>query len=345
MERARAPRSESRPDPDVSFSGPASGAVRSSESAETISEAEAQRVWQAAARLQAEAARRLDARSKVLAEEHRAAPVEAAAFTRAEVAEIAQAAGIDPSYVELAWREVEAEHARATTVSDARHDRASAFLGTDAERLTVTRTFRADPEDVLAAMERVFTADPYRLKLAEVLGDSDALTDSVLVFDVPQVDAMSSVSGGYTAFSYAMTIADLTRAVVTLHPLGDGRTEATMAVDLRHGKARNFTVGAWLTGLGATVAALVGGVAGLALGDGGAGAVLGAGIAGSGGGGLSWLAYRAAYRAGLRKGKGALEDLLKAVDVNLRTGGAFAPTPSPPRTSGGGPLSSILSDL
>jgi len=260
---------------------------------------------------------------------HHASPSAASAFTRDEVAEIAQAAGIDPAFVALAWREVEAEALRTDTVSDARHARASAFLGTDAERLSVTQTFRAEPEAVLAAMERVFPADPYRLTLAEVVGDTDALTDSVLIFDVPQI-TMTTGAAGYTPFAHAMTIADLTRAVVTLHPMGDGRTEATVTVDLRHGKARNLTVGGWMTGAGAALLAAAGGVAGLAIGDGGLGAVLGAGLGGSSGGWLSWVVYRAAYASGLRKGTKALDGLLKAVDVNLRTGGAFSPAPPRP---------------
>lgn len=292
---------------------------------DTVGEAEAQLVWRAAARLQAEAARRLEGRSQALARGHqsdRAPGADSAAFTRAEVAEIAEAAGIDPSFVALAWREVEAEQLRPSTVSDGLHRRASAFLGTDAERMSVTRTFRAGPEAVLAAMQQVLPADPYRLTLAEVVGDADALTDAVFIFDVPQVAVQAAQTGGYTPFSYAMSIADLTRAVVTLHPLGDGGTEATVTVDLRHGKAVNFKVGAWLTGAAAAVL----GAVGFALGDGGA-AVAAAGLGASGGGGLTYAGYRAAYAAGLKKGERALEEMLRAVDLRLRSGGAFAPVP------------------
>lgn len=294
---------------------------------ESVGEAEAHLVWRAAARLQAEAARRLEDRSQTLARGHqsdRAPGAEPAAFTRAEVTEIAEAAGIDPAFVALAWREVEAEQLRPSTVSDRLHRRASAFLGTDAERMSVTRTFRADPEAVLAAMQQVLPADPYRLTLAEVVGDVDALTDAVFIFDVPQVTVQAAQTGGYTPFSYAMSIADLTRAVVTLHPLGDGGTEATVTVDLRHGKAVNFKVGAWLTGAAAAVLGMVG----FALGDGGAAvAAAAAGLGASGGGGLTYAGYRAAYAAGLKKGERALDEMLRAVDLRLRSGGAFAPVP------------------
>lgn len=294
---------------------------------ESVGEAEAQLVWRAAARLQAEAARRLEDRSQALAQGHRSdrTPDARAAFTRAEVTEIAEAAGIDSAFVALAWREVEAERLRSDAVSDRLHGRASAFLGTDAERLSVTRTFRADPEAVLAAMQQVLPADPYRLTLAEVIGDADALTDAVFIFDVPQVTVQAAQTGGYTPFSYAMSIADLTRAVVTLHPLGGGETEATVTVDLRHGKAVNFKVGAWLTGGAAAIL----GALGFTVGDGGATAIAAAGLGASGGGGLTYAGYRAAYAAGLKKGERALDEMLRTVDLRLRSGGAFAPPPRP----------------
>ena len=154
--------------------------------ADTVAQGGAREVWRVAARLQAEAARRLDARSASLAGGHRAGDPSdepPGAFSRAEVEEIAQAAGIGPSFVALAWREASRHHA---PVSDDRQRRASAYLGTDAERLSVTRTFRAAPDEVLAAMQRVLPADPYRLSLVDVLGEADDLADTALLFDVPQ---------------------------------------------------------------------------------------------------------------------------------------------------------------
>ena len=289
----------------------------------TIDPEQAERVWRVAARLQADAARRLDARSRQLADEQAPADRPTAAFTRDEVDEIARSAGIDPSFVALAWREVAAEQHRAP-VSDDRQRRASAFLGTDAERLAVTRTFRAPPDAVLAAMQRVFPTAPYQLALVDVIGEADDLTDTALLFDVPQVMSQAMTTGGYTPFSYAMSVSDLTRAVVTLHDLGDGRTEATVAVDLRHGKSRNLTVGSWVTGGMAVALGVLGGLVGGAVGDGGLAAALGATAGASGSGALTYLAYRAGYRGGLGKGERALGDLLGAVDVDLRSGGGFS---------------------
>ena len=333
MERARtSPPADSAPDVDhdaLSLRPP--GPPDAPE--ETVDPDQAERVWRVAARLQADAARRLDARSRELADEQAPPDRPATAFTRGEVDEIARAAGIDPSFVALAWREVEAGR-HQPPVSDDRQRRASAFLGTDAERLAVTRVFRATPDAVLASMQRVLPADPFRLSLIDVIGDApddgSDLTDTALLFDVPQVTVQAAQTGGYTPFSYAMSVSDLTRAVVTLHDLGDGRTEATVAVDLRHGKGRNLTVGSWVTGAVAASLGFVGGMIGFAAGDGGLAAALGATIGASGSGTLSYLAYSAAYRRGLSKGERALGDLLSAVEVDIRSGGAFrVPPPSP----------------
>ncbi len=302
-----------------------------------IGEATARDIWRTAARLQAEAARRLDERSETLASEQRPSAVPHAAFSRAEVEEIAQAAGIDPSFVALAWREVEAARHHAP-VSDDRQRQASAFLGTDAERLAVTRTFRAAPGDVLAAMQRVLPADPYRLTLVDVLGESDDMADSALLFDVPQIGKQVQELGRYTAFSYAMSVCDLTRVVITLHDLGDGRTEATIAADLRHGKGRNLTVGRWSVGLVAALSAVIAGWIGLAS-SGPVGAVMAATMAAIVMGWVVHLAYPPAYRRGLGKGERALGDLLSAVDVDLRSGGAFRPPSAPPSA---GPESYVI---
>ncbi len=308
----------------------------------TLAQAEAQLVWRLAARMQAEAARRLEDRSAQLARRADtstdggsgdAPALLPARFDRREVESIAQAAGIDPSYVALAWREVEAERLRPA-VSDAAHDRASRFLGSDAERISVTSTIAAAPAAVLEAMKRVLPADPYRLELADVLGDADRLTDASLVFDVPSMMTQMTQTGGYTPFAYAMASADLKHVVLSLHDLGGGRTEVTATVDAKVGKLRNFTVGAWTTG----ILAAVGGALGLAFGigayDGGAAALLGATLGTTVPGALTYVGYRAAYASGLKKGERALADLLKAVGIDARTGGVFARPSAPPRRPG-----------
>ena len=325
---ARLAETPARPEAGHSVS-PGPGAAAG---AETVAEAQAREVWRVAARLQAEAARRLDARSQSLADEQRAETTPAA-FSRAEVEEIAVSAGIDRSFVALAWREVEAAR-HQPPVSDDRQRRASGYLGTDAERLSVTRTFRAAPDAVLAAMQRVLPADPYRLTLVDVLGDADDLADTALLFDVPQVWGQVAATNAYTPFSYAMSISDLNRVVVTLHDMGDGRTEATLTADLQYGKDRNLTWAVGSSVVAALVAGALAGVVGLAA-SGATAAVVAAVLTAVIAGVLTWQFYPSGYRWGLRKGERALGDLLGAVDVDLRSGGAFRPSAAPPASPSG----------
>ncbi len=307
----------------------------------TLAQAEAQLVWRLAARMQADAARRLEDRSAQLA---RRTPDDAdapallpARFDRREVESIAQAAGIDPAFVALAWREVEADRLRPV-VSDAAHDRASRFLGSAAERISVTATIAAAPEAVLEAMKRVLPADPYRLELSEVIGDTDRLADAALVFDVPSLATQVTQTGGYTPFAYAMSIADLKHVVLSLHDLGGGRTEVTATVDAKAGKLRNLTIGAWTTGILGAIGGALGLAFGIGAGDGAAAALLGVTLGTTVPGALTYVGYRAAYGSGLKKGERALTDLLKAIGVDARTGGVFGRPSSPPRrpTSDGG---------
>ncbi len=302
----------------------------------SLDQAEAQLVWRLAARMQAEAAMRLEQRSSQLARgaAEPALDLSPPRFDRHEVEAIAQAAGIDPAYVALAWREIEAERLRPESISESGHDRASRFLGNHDERLSVTRTVNASPEAVLESMRRVLPADPYRLTLAEIVGDADRLADATLIFDIPALNLMVSSTGGYTAFSYQMSIADLKRIVLTLHNLGDGRTEVTETVDAKVGKLRNFKYGAWITGTIAAAGGILGGIVGAAVGDGGAAALLGATVGSAAPGALTFFGYRAAYVSGLKKGEQALGEMLQAIDVDARSGGAFSrPTASRRRDS------------
>lgn len=62
------------------------------------------------------------------------------------------------------------------------------------------------------------------------------------------------------------------------------------------------------------------------------GAALGGGI-----GGATAVGYRSLYRYGLKRGVTALEGLLAALDVGIRTGWSFAPEPEQPKGLMGSP--------
>jgi hypothetical protein len=305
--------------------------------ADTIEAQNAEQVWKIASRLQAEAARRLEARSKQIAQNVEPAQKSyGSGFSLDEVKAIAEEAGIEAVFVEQALREIAAAGLRPVPLSDQQEAWASRFLGTDQERLTVTRTIPAPVEEVLEAMKRVFPRHPYDLKLVEIIGDPQHLKDTTLVFEVPQLQAMVTDTGGYTAFSYHMSISDLKQLFVSMHPLNDHQTEVTLQIDMAYGKGRNLKFGAWFTGIIAGIGGIVGGLVGLKTGDAVTPMVLG-GLSGTlGTGWLSYWGYRVAYHWGLRKGREALEELLRALDVDARTQGAFTlpNKPSPPAGSG-----------
>ncbi|NNC65996.1 MAG: hypothetical protein HKN84_14525 [Gammaproteobacteria bacterium] len=282
----------------------------------------AEQIWHIAARLQAEAARRLDDRSRAIA----ASPGSGVAyqgFTLSEVKMIGDEAGIDPQFIELALRQHAAQAHAPKAVSGRMSDAAGRFLGTPEDRVTVTRVIRAGKEKVLEAMERIFPKEPFNLQLLEVIGDDQNLADSTLIFKVPQVE-QALTGAGLNMFAYRMSIADLNRMTVTFHSIDEERTEVSVQLDLKYGKWRNLKLGASLAGASGLFAGFIGfaiamkktalgilGATGIGL---TAALVLGL---------ISYFGFRLAYRSGLRKGRNEMEDLLALLDVNTRTGGGF----------------------
>ncbi|NNE45927.1 MAG: hypothetical protein HKN37_04620 [Rhodothermales bacterium] len=289
---------------------------------QTFDPSGAEEVWRIAARLQADAARRLEERSRSIADSP-TVDADSHRFTLSEVKAIGDEAGIDPQYIELALRKQAADQHVPQAVSGKMSDTAGRFLATPEEHLSVTRVIRAGKQQVLDAMQRVFPSEPYHLQLLEVIGDETALADSTMIFKVPQVEMAVSTSG-INVFAYHMSIADLNRMTVTLHSIDEERTEVSIQLDLKYGKWRNFKVGSWITGIfGSAIGFLVFvvglkkmalglmGVAGIAAMT---GLILGYGI---------YWGYRLAYRSGIRKGQREITDLLAQVDVTARTGGGF----------------------
>lgn len=297
--------------------------VPSAEATEqTFDPSGAEEVWRIAARLQADAARRLEERSRSIADSP-TVDADSHRFTLSEVKAIGDEAGIDSQYIELALRKQAADQHVPKAVSGEMSDTAGRFLATPEEHLSVTRMIRAGKQQVLDAMQRVFPSDPYHLQLLEVIGDEKALADSTMIFKVPQVEMAVSTSG-INVFAYHMSIADLNRMTVTLHSIDEERTEVSIQLDLKYGKWRNFKVGAGLTAVGGVVAALLGLAAStgkLALGLVG---VIGTTVAtGLTLGAAIYFLYRWTFRNGLTKGQREITDLLAHIDVTARTGGGF----------------------
>lgn len=288
-----------------------------------ISPDEASAVWQRAARLQAEAARLMEDRSRQLAAragaEH--GPDEAEGFRVSDVRAAAMEAGIAPEFVALALAEASSPDADGPG-SPRRDALAGRLLGTDQRSLEVVRGIAATPEQVFEAMKRVLPGPQFALTLTDTVGDP--LNGGVMVFDVPRY-IMGGPGGTFAYHAAAVDVRHL-RFVLRQAPGGDG-CELSVAADLRRSVRRNGVaalVSGGVLGAGGGVMGIAAGIA-LAL---GAFTVLPAvaGMAALGAAGS--FGFGSIYRLYLAKLVADLETLLRTVDVNARTGGAFsAPTP------------------
>ena len=297
-----------------------------------LTEAEAVRLWRRAAELQAEAARRLEDRSRQLAPRgERGGVEESDGYDLSHVVGAAVEAGISPEFVEFAVAELRNERRLATKDRDLIDRLADFLLGNPPRSAEVSRVMPASPDRVFLAMQRVFPAEPYSLVLKDTHG-SDPLTGGVLVFDVPAWTGLeSSERLAYQARGWA----DIRRLYVTLTPLETEppSCEVTIRTPLRHSRRVNFwgsAVMSGFTGAGGAAAGLAigltaAGAAGLAPIVAGALAVASAVTVGGAVGGGAALGYRSLYRFGLRKGLRALDGLLAALDVGIRTGWSFGP--------------------
>lgn len=297
-----------------------------------LSEAEAARLWHRAAELQAEAARRLEERSRELAprsDRSDAASGDGYALTHVRAAAVE--AGISAEFVDYAVAELRNERRLAEKRPDAVDRAADRLLGNPPHSAEVSRVISASPERVFQAMQRVFPADPYRLILRDTQG-GDLLQGGVLVFEVPAWTG----SEGTTHLSYqARSWANIRQIYVTLTPLDTEpeSCEVTIRTPLRHSRRVNFWASAAASGFAGGGAALGGAALGLAAaGAIGIAPVLGAALAaltatglGSVVGGGVALAYRPLYRYALGRGISALENLLAALDVGIRTGWTVQP--------------------
>ncbi len=310
-----------------------------------LTEDEATQLWRRAAELQAEAARRLEDRSRELAprsESGDAHPGDGYALDHVRAAAVE--AGISAEFVDYAVAELRNERKLAIRDPDLIDRAADRVLGHPPNSAEVTRVIAAPPERVFQAMQRVFPAEPYSLVLKDTQG-GDLLSGGVLVFEVP---AWRGVEGT-TSLSYqARGWADIRQLYVSMTTLDTDPVscELTIRTPLRHSRRINFTASAVISGLSGGGAAIGGVALGLAAaGAIGAAPLVAGGIAamtalglGSVVGGGAMLFYRPIYRYGLRKGLKALEELLAAVDVGIRTGWTFsAPTPEAPSLPPGEP--------
>lgn len=305
---------------------------------------EARALWERALEMQMEAARRAEERAlssgEVTDPKH-----EEWGFTAEEVAAAAREAGISAEFMDAALAEMQLGRSAELGRED-RVDRAADRLLHDPRKvLEISRQIAASPSEVLDVMRVLFPESPYFLTLKDVRGDP--LADGVLVFAAPGWNAAIHQQ---TPFVHAMLYGGLDLLFITVRPRGKDEeadapphSEIMIRAPLRNSRRSNWW---WALGLGGTTSLGAGG-AGLVLGLVVGGAVLspplaaaaglGAGLAAAGGTGAAnvW-AFRRMFGWGIGKAERALDDLLSAVDVRIRSGGGFR-IPDPTGRSGRAP--------
>jgi predicted Ser/Thr protein kinase len=299
----------------------------------SVNEAEARAIWRRAAELQIDAATLIRRRTDAAA-----LPVEAdkssGSYRLSEIQAAAAEAGIGAEFVSVAIAERTPGGSVPAPVADERDERVwTTMLGTTARSITAQRTFRNPPRRVLETLGRVFSRFPHELKLKDTVG-GHPLDGGVMVFDVPMLRTGTIVIGrGISMFSYRMTQIEVDRLTVRIRPVDSGGsgTEVMVQGDLRSGLRKNWVVDRLMAAGGGVVGAGFG--AATALGPLGLGAAL-AWVAALGAAGLvaggAFGSYRWLYRHALKKAQEELDQLLAAIDGELRAEAVFGTTPGLP---------------
>jgi hypothetical protein len=294
-----------------------------------ISDEQAQRIWRRAAELQVAAAERAEQRRRTLGGVR-----EADGLSVGDVREAAVQAGIGEDFVVAAIAELESErdHARRPGRMLARS--ADKLLDHPPRMLHVTREIPAEPRSVFASMKRICPHPPFGLLLRDTRG-GDLFVDGVLVFEVG--------AGPGLAFSRKLAAIDATRLFVTLRGTRDEPSRCDVTVRAPTGRlGLNVLLSGGLTaaggGSGAAAGAAVGPALAAVVSAGGLfyAAVVGAAaiVTGVAAGGLVLSGYRALFDRAVDRANDAIESLIQAVAVDIRTHGVFSPRPR--ELAGGG---------
>lgn len=287
---------------------------------DVLSEAEAARLWQRAAQLQAEEARRAEARaaSEAAGELPGEGRDQTEGYALTHVRSAALEAGIGSEFVDAALAEVQAERALRGPAPMGRRRLSRWLLRAPDEALTCRRVIRSAPEKVLEAMEAILPEPPYELLLRERIGDP--LRGGTLAFDIQGV---GFVSGNQPGFKGDASFADLRQvfATVTLLPGVPPRTELTVRAPVAWAFRLNAALSGGLSVMGGGLALLLTGAVATSVGALGPVAVGLLVAAGGGAGGAATLSLmRALYRHGLGRGERALDGILALVAAKAEGG-------------------------
>jgi eukaryotic-like serine/threonine-protein kinase len=315
----------------------------SSRGGEMLTERDAAAVWQRAAQLQAEAAHRME-RSVMLsasgnASESNAPPTDAYRLRDVEAAAVE--AGISRQFVAIAMAERSANAQSGVAVVaplDAHSERRiTTMLGTTDRSISVSRVIRASPKVTLAAIGRVFTTNPYFMKVRETV-NGHPLDGGILRFEVASLykamtDGTMSSTGAYAhGLIYHCNQLDLYLLNVTLKARGSATSpecEVVVSGDLRDGQRKNVkvsygTIAGTTIGLGGGSLAIAFKVLGsIAMAFPVAGAVGAVTAIGT------MAMYRAIFRRALRKAREEIDKMLLDIQRNLDSQALFGEPPPP----------------
>jgi hypothetical protein len=293
---------------------------------DVLSEAEATRLWQRAAQLQADEARRAEARavSEAAGELEAGSPGRQEGYALTHVRAAAVEAGIGAEFVEAALAEVEAERAVQGSSAPRRRRLSRWLLGSPDTTLTRRRVIQGTPEEVLEAMEAILPAAPFDLLLRERVGD--APSGGTMAFDIQGVGFTTQNLPGFKGDA---SYADLRQVFVTVTPFpGErARTEVTVRAPVAWAFGINAAVSGGLSVLGGGILVLLSGAVATSMGLGPVAlGLLVAGVGGSGGA-LTLGVMRHVYRYGLGRGERALDGLLAQVAARAEGGWGITTRP------------------
>ncbi len=308
---------------------------------ERLDDAQAAAIWRRAARLQADAMRRMESRPAPL----RAAATPAAdadgGYRGEDVVDAADEAGISRQYVALALAELPRGGLPAAAATEIDERQATRFLGTDVRSVGVSLVVAAPPARTLRLLGAALQQLPYALRLRETIGPHP-LDGGVIVFELPgPIVGAGGAPAGMVNFYWLGTHQQLEarQLQVTLRAVagdaagragGPPRTEVAMTADLRPGVRRNVRAAQWISavaggGSGLGTAAVLAKGAAVAASAAVLGPALGVGaiVAGAG---LLW--YRRLYPATLRRAEAEMRGALEAVASAVESDAVFGPAPA-----------------
>ncbi len=287
-----------------------------------LTEEQARRLWEHAARLQAEAS------THSLPTEPREDEDEVGVEERMDLDAVRRAAteaGIDASFFDAAVLQLDdAAPGRVDLWADE-------YLPDDGPSALASRAVPGAPDAVYASLQRVLPNRPFLLDLLKVQG-ADALEGGTLIFEIPAPGMADGVIKVSKPLMDLRGWADFREIRLRILPVAGDSSRTLIELTAPRATARriNYWFGqsvAGVVGLGSGIffmGATFGLVTATGPVEGAVGLMVGSLVGlGMRAGVSRW--WRRVYRYGQRKGEQALERILDAVELDRRTGGAFKP--------------------